>query len=224
MDTVHYSPAAATPIPSAEVIARQILRREARRASDARRKVEREGLICAIPPATPGSDIDLLCKAITADPWGSDAAQLMLVDAYQASGESPHRATMFAARRRLLAQVKAVLTSDAGASLRSRIRSRAGCGGSNNVPISLVGQTRRDEPPKCTGDAPETTFRGGGTCRSPGAAIRAGYRVEYHADTRAITVGVSYVAAMIREMMPRKGAAIVTLPLATKRKQASRAI
>lgn len=73
--------------------------------------------------------------------------------------------------------------------LRRRIRRTAGCG-PYRPPIVVH---RGNAPPVLTGEPPVYTFRDGGECRNPGAARRAGYRIEYRRSTLLIHVGVEWV-------------------------------
>lgn len=138
------------------------------------------------------ADLDLLAAFVRDNP-GDAVAAGVLYDAHQDAGASP-----LAARRRVnkvIAEGRAVQTlAEAGRLLdRPEVRGaiRRACGvASNMVPITL---THGDAAPAVRGEGPYHTFRSGGICRNPGAAIRAGYKVEYHADERTITVGAGWV-------------------------------
>lgn len=74
----------------------------------------------------------------------------------------------------------------------ARIRALAGLARSR----AEVSVTAGDPAPKSSGEAGYTQFKDGGLCRFPGAARRAGYRIEYVPSTLAISVGVEW---LIRE-------------------------
>lgn len=142
----------------------------------------------------------MLRKAVVADPDDA-AARMALGDHYRELGESAKTADVWVARSVRWGRMSALLTGTGAKSARARamVRRRAGCDGANNVPITLVGGDRADEAPKVTGEAPYHTFRKGGVCKFPGAARRAGYKTDYHADTRAVTVGVEWLDRVAAE-------------------------
>jgi hypothetical protein len=76
---------------------------------------------------------------------------------------------------------------DISTALRRLIRAKAG---SSRAPIKIV---LGDSAPVLTGEAGHSEFKGGGVCRNPGGAIRAGYKVYYVRSTLRITVGQGYL-------------------------------
>lgn len=71
-----------------------------------------------------------------------------------------------------------------------RLRSHCGLSRSRCPVRAIAGL----QPPARSGEAGHSEFKGGGTAHSPGAAIRAGYRVRYVRSTLAITVGDEWLA------------------------------
>ncbi len=162
----------------------------------AAKKKEANALTAKIP--LEDETVKLLADRLRATP-NDDALAGALADRWYECGVPHARGKVFAMRIARLAKCKAAITADGskGGKLRAQVREIAGCGGSNNVGITIVTGERADESPRVTGDAPYSTFKNGGVCQSPGAAMRAGYKVEYHADTREVTIGVAYLAKMI---------------------------
>lgn len=183
---------------------------EARRLADAKqrakderaakakadREAKRKAADPRIMPYPHGGDenVVLLKKAVAAAP-ADLVAQMALADRWREMGVPDKAIPVLVSRWVRWSKCRAALTAETakGGKLRAAVRERAGCGGANSVPVKLVGLGRAGEAPTMTGEAPSSTFKGGGACRSPGAALRAGYKVEYHADTREVTVGVEWL-------------------------------
>lgn len=182
-----------------EARARTAAEKAAKKAADAaRRKIERDPRVSRYPHKDDAT-LQGLIRALGQSP--DDAALVAAIyDRYQELGVKPKAARVYADRHHRWYATHATLTATTarGGKIRSRIRVIAGCGGANSVPITLRGDEHAGQAPVLTGEAPSSTFKGGGACRSPGAAIRAGYKVEYHADTREVTVGVEWLADLIR--------------------------
>lgn len=121
-------------------------------------------------------------------------------DALAESGLSPRTIARRANRVRRAAEAvarfeaaTALIEGDTAKSGRARrtVRAAVGLGDNNSVPVTVVAG---DAAPVRSGEAAYSTFRKGGVCNFPGAAIRAGYKVDYHASTLAVTVGADWVA------------------------------
>lgn len=151
--------------------------------------------------------LEMMEAAVASDPF-EETTQGALFDLLLEHGKSD-----LAARRRvnqlrraaiaarLVARVKDQFRADGARAsrLRGRIRGYCRLAPSTNVPITVVDG---DSPPVMTGEGPYHTFRGkkgrdGGVCHYPGAAIRRGFKVDYHPDTRRITVGAGWVAELM---------------------------
>ena len=174
----------------------------------AKRKIDRDPHVCKYPHQDDATLVGLVRDLATRPEDSTLVAAIC--DRYQELRVPPRNAAVFARRHARWAAVKAELkaTTARGGKIRSRVRQIAGCGGANSVEIRLRGNENAGQAPVLTGEAPSHTFKGGGSCRSPGAAIRAGYKVEYHADTREVTVGVAWLADLIaREFAPAGKAA-----------------
>lgn len=122
-----------------------------------------------------------------------------LVDALQEQGKSRLAAVRVAnavareGAESLQHRIARTLVGDDGArgrKARAAIRSAA-TGATSQTEITVV---VGDAAPVLTGEAGHSTFKGGGRCNNPGAARRAGYKVEYHRSTLEITVGAGWVA------------------------------
>jgi hypothetical protein len=178
--------------------------------SDARtpRRVVRENPTDVRTCPIPSDEVTkALCRALGANPDDQTAAAA-LVDRYQEMGHPAEAARVLLGRVIRWRRVKAAITGTGAAAARLRTRVRGYCGVAScpRIPIAVVGGDRAEQPPRMTGDGPYHTFRGGGGCKYPGAARRKGYRTEYHADTREITVGVSWLAELLaREEVSRVG-------------------
>lgn len=146
-------------------------------------------------------DVTALIAAVAECP-GETTPVRCLADAYQEAGVSPLAATRRAnkvARASVaaaqLAAAKVLVTGDTAEAIGMRRRIRHAVGLSNTVaPITVV---EGASAPVAAGEAAHHTFRddGGGVCGYPGAAIRAGYRLDYHTSTLRITVGAVWVLA-----------------------------
>lgn len=77
-----------------------------------------------------------------------------------------------------------------GGKARTAIRAAVQLGTNTSVPVTVVDG---DQPPAVSGEASHHTFKNGSRVRNAGAAIRAGYKVVYHASTLAIVVGSQWV-------------------------------
>lgn len=122
-----------------------------------------------------------------------------LIDAHQEAGCSALAATRrankvarLAARAAQLAEAKELVGGGTAtaAKLRTRVRRSVGLERNTAAPIAVV---EGDAVPTRSGEEAYNTFRKGGRCKFPGAAIRAGYKVDYHASTLAVTVGGGWV-------------------------------
>jgi len=83
----------------------------------------------------------------------------------------------------------------AAAKARTAIRERVNRGSSSSIEVTVVAG---NAAPVLSGEDAHSTFRKGGACHSPGAAIRAGYKVDYHRSTLKITVGGEWVASNVK--------------------------
>ena len=144
------------------------------------------------------TDVDLMVAAVGFDPTDL-TAQGVLYDALLEAGRTPLAARRrvnrvareAAAAIRLVEARRRVSAATAwGSALRSRIRRAAGCGGT----LAAVAVVPGNQAPTLTGEGAHTTFRTGGECRHPGAAIRRGYRLDYHPSTWMVNVGADWVA------------------------------
>lgn len=96
----------------------------------------------------------------------------------------------------VLAEMTAVIAGQTRVSAKARtlVRSFIGHERTSSLPIVVV---LGDSAPVLSGEEGYHTFRNGGVCHHPGAAKRAGYRIEYHRSTLSVTVGAKWVADRI---------------------------
>lgn len=122
-------------------------------------------------------------------------------DALQEAGLSPlaakrraNKLARAAAAKDRFAKASELIAGTGAKAGRARrtVRAAVGLGDNNSVPVTVV---EGDSAPVRSGEAAYHTFRKGGRCDFPGAAIRKGYKVDYHASTLAVTVGAEWVAA-----------------------------
>ncbi len=146
----------------------------------------------------PADETAAALRAALAAAPGDAAAAAALGDRYRELGYADRTADAWVRRTVRFAELAALLAGSGAKSgrLRSYLRGRCGV---RSCPVALVGYERRDQAPTVTGEPPRHEFRGGGECKYPGAAMRAGYKVDYVADTRAVTVGVKWLADRLEE-------------------------
>lgn len=123
----------------------------------------------------------------------SDALQEVGLTPLAAKRRANKLAREAAANDRFAKAIELIAGSGAKAGrARRAVRAAVGLGDNNSVPVTVV---PGDSRPVRSGEAAYHTFRKGGRCEFPGAAIRKGYKVDYHASTLAVTVGADWVAA-----------------------------
>ena len=143
------------------------------------------------------ADAPLLLAAARRAPHDPLAAG-MAYDALLESGLSP-----LAARRRVNREVREGVRDLARARVaesgrvRAELRRLAHWSLPHSVPVAVEAGDAR---PSLSGVPGYHEFRGGGACEFPGAAIRAGYKVDYTPDTRAVAVGVDWLIAHAAEL------------------------
>ena len=147
--------------------------------------------------------LDLLTDAVRREPADA-AARGALYDLLIEQGTRP-----LTARRRVnqivreataaqtLAAARVLIDGTGAKSARTRtaVRAAVGRGTNSSIPVTVVAG---DAAPVLSGEEAYTTFRKGGVCHYPGAARRAGYKLDYHPSTLAITVGAGWVLTHAR--------------------------
>lgn len=112
------------------------------------------------------------------------AARLVYADALEEAGRLPE-----AARQRRLAQAVARPASVLLSPVRRRQILRLA--GESRCPVVVVAG---EGAPEATGERAYHTFRDSDrVCHHPGAALRKGYKVDYHHSTRQVRVGVLWL-------------------------------
>ena len=147
------------------------------------------------------TDVKGMIAAVEASPH-DDTIFGALIDALQESGKSLRGAKVVAGkvRKRALADermtmAKSAVAADVARSRRLRTSIRAAAGGSgNSTPIVVL---PGDFSPRRIGEPAYHTFKNGGVCQYPGSALAKGYKLEYHASTQQIEVGVEWVMGRI---------------------------
>lgn len=132
--------------------------------------------------------VELMEKAVSEDPYDALAVSA-LRDAYMEAGFTEAGAfqkTMKAAR---LAAARMFLAGDSLQAAQVRSAARRVVGVPNSVPVVVT----ESGPPRVVGRGPYHTFKNGNEAHSPRAAMRAGYRLTYHRDSRTVQVGYAWV-------------------------------
>lgn len=140
-----------------------------------------------------------LIAAITTDPDDATAAGA-LRDYYR-----EHDCTELAATRRvnaivrearearILRTARELITSDSARAKRIRAAAKRITNLTGRHPTFVV--VAGHLPPTRSGEEAHHTFRKGGRCEYPSAALRAGYKVDYQPSTLTITAGANWVCA-----------------------------
>lgn len=147
------------------------------------------------------STVEMLTLAVRANPTDRNIITPLLDAIMEKDG-----VTLATAKRRVNKIVRPILAAKfladqqsrvhadtaKAAKIRTAIRRAVNRATNSSIPIEVVAG---DAAPVLTGeDAYHTFKKSGGRCNNPGAAMRAGYKVEYHRSTLEITVGAGWVA------------------------------
>jgi hypothetical protein len=134
-----------------------------------------------------------LIAAVRAEP-DDHTRRCALEDAAQEGGCTPTAARRLACRvtrearaARDLERARSILERSSAA--RSAVRNAAGLRPGAH-PCEVAPGT---DAPRVEGEEGYHTFKNGGHCQFPGAAKRAGYRIEYHRSTLRYIVGAGWV-------------------------------
>ena len=141
----------------------------------------------------------ILARAIKAAPE-DHLARLAYADALEEEGHPGRAAVARAEAKRLLAEKEA---QERCASIAKEILARGITKLAEAKVRDLVGASRcpvlileGDQPPASKGESGYSTFRHSGTVvQYPGAARRAGHKLDYHRSTRRVEVGALWLAA-----------------------------
>lgn len=99
---------------------------------------------------------------------------------------------------------KRLLTSPCGEGkwLRSQVRQVAEATKYPTCQIDVAEDTAAQCPPTRLGEPAHYTFkRGGGLCKAPGAALKAGHRLLYHPTTVRIVVGAEWLGMFVMDRL-----------------------
>lgn len=90
---------------------------------------------------------------------------------------------------------------------RRKLIATAGYAAGSRPTVEVVPGTGR---PEKLGTGGLHMFKGGGVCRFPGAARRAGHKVVYHPSTLRVVVGARWLVAWLHDMYPAALAPLLT--------------
>lgn len=141
------------------------------------------------------SDVIAIKAGIRDRPVNADIGISALFDALQEAGATPlqarRRCNKMAAEARLLYWRK---RRDADSAEIAKVLRKI-----VKVPKFKISIFAGDAAPALSGEGPYSTFKGSkGRCHSPGAAIRAGYKVEYHKSSYIVAVGCGWLEENVR--------------------------